>query len=45
MHRDEASLGYYDFELDDYPEDSRIQDQQNMLLKCSHGLQASADEN
>lgn len=44
VRRDEAPLGYCDFELNDYPEGSRIQDQQNMLLKCSHRLQISADE-
>lgn len=44
VHRDEAPLGYHDQQLDDYPEGTTIQDQQTMLLKCSHRLQISADE-
>ncbi|KAF7527647.1 hypothetical protein PCG10_002611 [Penicillium crustosum] len=39
VNREEAPFGYYDMDVDDYPDGSRADDQQNILLATSQRIQ------
>ena len=38
VNREEAPLGYYDMDLDDFPPDSKAGEQQGQFLAISHAV-------
>ncbi|KAL2831024.1 putative short chain dehydrogenase/ reductase [Aspergillus pseudoustus] len=44
VNREEAPLGYYDMDVDDYPDGSRADEQQNILLSTSQRIQVRPED-